>query len=286
LSAKYATVLIAAAGVVAVAQQSQNPTGARELFYAAASSTDKLPPAPSAARPAPPRSAPASSGRPAAPRVEPQPRTQGALVPASYPSDAGVRHLGLRYNLVIVDPVSGRSVPVASDRNFATGECFAIEFESNRSGYLYVLARQSSGNWMPLFPSPKMPDESNVIDPGQKVRVPNRYCFEITDPPGTEKLFVALSRDPRENQELHDGVKSYAPPAGDAAKPGTVLIADARLVNSAVERMSRQSYTRDLAIRKIGQPLAAREPAHSVYVVNASEKSESQLVTEIEVHHR
>jgi hypothetical protein len=142
---------------------------------------------------------------------------------------------------------------------------------------------------MPLFPSPKMSEESNVVNPGQKVRVPNRYCFEISDPPGTETLFVVLSRDPREVYELHEGIRrSETPPPSSKQEPapGTYLMASAQMVNGAVARMSEQVYNRDLVIRKVTQPASVQEAAHSVYVVNASPTPASKVVTEIKVNHR
>jgi hypothetical protein len=65
-----------------------------------------------------------------------------------------------------------------------------------------------------------------------------------------------------------------------------VQLADASLVDSAVARMRQEFGTRDIAIRKVAQPLSPSEPAGSVYVVNASDKPASSVVTEIEVRHR
>ena len=46
--------------------------------------------------------------------------------------------------------------------------------------------------------------------PGKKIRAPKEYCFEISDPPGTETLFVVLSRSPRDFFELYDAIKAPA----------------------------------------------------------------------------
>ncbi len=255
-----------ALGLAAVAQQEPSPSGVRELFYAGVSAREKLPPIQTKARPA---------RAPAAPRKQAPREETAAVVPAAY---TGARNLGLRYNLVLVDRQTGASQTVSSTRNFVKGECFAIDIESNRSGYLYVLAKQSSGDWMPLFPSAQMTGETNVINPGEKVRVPARYCFEIADPPGTEKLFVALARDPGEVTDLNEGIGPQ--------KPGAMLLANAHLVNDAVARMSTATYNRDIVIREIGPPASAREAANSVYVVNASDKPASRVVAEILVNHR
>lgn len=242
----------------ATAQSTEHMEGARELYYLAFSAKDTLPPI-----------------------------HKG--VPAPRPAkSAAASHLGLRYTLVLLDLKSHRSEPVDSERIFHRGDCVGIDFESNHSGYLYVLARQSSGSWQPLIPSPEMPDETNVIDPGKKVRAPRRYCFEIVDPPGTETLFVVLSRDPRDFYELYEGIKGTASRPANTSRPsGNVTqMASSKMVNDAVERMNHQFATRDIAVRKVDQPARNDETHGAVYVVNSSDKPSSSIVTEITIRHR
>lgn len=247
--------------------------GARELFYLAVAQKDKLPPITKASLSVP-KKAPSAADPAAGAGVAPAPAV----------------HLGIRYNLVLVDQ-NNQTMPVESDRIFHKGDHVAIEIESNRSGYLYVLARQSSGAWQALLPSPEMADESNVIDPGRKIRVPEAYYFEIQDPPGSEHLMLVFSRDPQDFYELYQGIrKQNSAPAGPAAPMAPPvapdsLMADASRVNSAVARMQSQFGGRDIAIRKVSQPLSAGEPAGSVYVVNASDKPSSSVVTEIVLKH-
>jgi hypothetical protein len=272
---------MALAGVLACAQEPKKSEGARELFYFGATTKDTLPTI---------RKVAAFDGGNSAPK---QTAPRSPVVTGGSSANPAALHLGLRYSLVLVNQVSGRSEVADSDRNFRKGECVAIDFESNRSGYLYVLAKQSSGDWRPLFPSPEMSDQSNIIDPGQKVRAPNGYCFEITDPPGTETLTVVLSRDPRDFYELYEGIKgSNAPPPAQpppsAPKPesGLLQLADARIVNDAVARMAQQFGTRDLVIRKVSQAVNTQDPSSAVYVVNASDKPSSTVVAKIEIRHR
>jgi len=259
------------------APQPEQDLGARELFYAALVKKDAPPPV---------RRTSAA-----------QPGAQAKF--ESQAASAEAVHLGLRYNLVLVDAVSGKSWDVAPDRVFQTGECFAINFESNRAGFLYVLAKESSGSWHLLVPStdPDMADETNVITPGQKVRVPLRHCFEIQNPPGAETLFVVLSREPRDSFEMSEGIKNRQaaeptaapslPPSAPAPRNApAILMADAAISNSAVERMRQDFGTRDIAIKRVGQPLANDEPAGSVYVVNASATPSPNLAAQIEVRHR
>jgi hypothetical protein len=210
------------------------------------------------------------------------------VTPVAAEDAASVAHLGFRYTVALVNQTSGKAEAVDPDRDFRKGECVRLEVESNHSGYLYVLSKQSSGGWLPLFPSSEMPDESNVADPGQKVRAPKDYCFEISDPPGTETLFVVLSRSPRDFFELYDAIKnppSAAPANTTRSNSNPVQMADMR-VNSAVEKMAKTFGTRDLIIRKV-TPVADRQDSdYSVYVVNGSDRPSSTVVKKVEIRHR
>ena len=255
--------LLAYLAAAFVAHPQTENQGARELYYAAMVRKD--PPPARRAVPSGPKSAPAATVTPA--------------------SDAAV-HLGMRYNLVLVDANSGATQAAAPNRMFRTGECFAIEIESNRSGFLYVLAKQSSGSWRPLLPSTEedMGKENNAIAAGTKVRVPLRHCFELQEPAGVETLFVVLSREPRDSFELQE---LKVPPARQGiAKAAPREIADAGIEDGTVSHMREQFGTRDIAIKRVSEPLAAAEPAEAVYVVNSSNSPTSNLATQIEVHHR
>ena len=245
-------------------QPQQPPEGARELFFHGAAPKDALPPIPKAATPA------------KATKAAPALNSTAAL------------HLGLRYTLLLVKSPGDRDQPTDPDRNFRKGDCVAVNLEANRSGYLYVLAKQSNGDWIPLFPTPGLADQSNRIDPGQVIRAPRHSCFEFEDPPGTETLFVVLSRNPRDIDELAEGIKT---PAEKAAR-----LASAARVNSAVDQISQQAGTRELPFREVVKPPAAirqpnpkpadgRQTENAVYVVSGSGKPASTLVTRVEIRH-
>ena len=277
-------VIVAAGGLLA--QQTQpkpKNQGARDLYYFGATQKDELPPIRKV-------SAPAKSAKPAATVTQSAGAQPGRapVTPAASVEAAGVPHLGFRYTIELVDQASAKAESVDPDRDFRKGECVRIELESNQSGYLYVLSKQSSGTWLPLFPSPEMPGERNVIDPGQKIRVPKDYCFEISDPPGTETLFVALSRSPRDFFDLYDAIKTppEAAPANSKPASNPVQMADARLMNSAVERMAKSFGTRDLVIKKVTPATDKQETDYGVYVVNASDKPSSTVVKKVEIRHR
>ena len=122
------------------------------------------------------------------------PLGSGAETDTADPS--GVPHLGFRYALQLVNATSAKAEVVDPDRDFRKGECVRIEVESNHSGYLYILSKQSSGGGA-LFPNTEMPDESNVADPEARIRAPKDYCFEISDPPGIEAATVDIQNPAR-----------------------------------------------------------------------------------------
>lgn len=246
-----ASTLLACLVITVVCAQEDHPTeGTRQLYLLGTSHKDPLPPV-----------------------------TPSAI--ASTAPKNTVAHLGLRYNLVLIDNATRQRQPVPAEGALHAGDCFAIDLQSNRSGYVYVFAQQSSGTWVPLLPSPEMPGESNVLDPGKRVQVPRDYCFVVKNPPGEETLFVILSRDPRDFYELFESYKTRSPQAG------TLQIADGGRLNSAIEHIDeRYGSTRDIAITKIDEPRDKADERGSVYVVNTSNKPSSSIVTKIVIRHR
>ena len=148
-----------------------------------------------------------------------------------------------------------RSEPVDPDRDFKKGECVRMEVESNQSGYLYVLSKQSSGGWLPLFPSSGNAGRDQCGRPrrenarAQRLLLRDRRSARHGDP---VRRAVAVS--PRDFFELYDAIKSPAPasPGEQRQGPrGAVQMADAGVMNSAVEKMAKNFGTRDLVIKKV-----------------------------------
>jgi hypothetical protein len=276
--------ILVAAGAMFAQQPQKKIEGARDLFYFGATQKDTLPPiqktsAPKTTRPAVTQTSTVQA-----------PKTPAAPIGAAPALDsAATLHLGFRYTVQLVNQTTNKSEAVDPDREFRKGECVRLEVESNHSGYLYVLSKQSSGGWLPLFPSSEMPDESNVADPGVKMRAPKDYCFEIDNPAGTETLFVVLSRSPRDFFDLYDAIKSPAPtsPANNTKAPAAaVQLADAGRMNSAVEKMAKNFGTRDLIIKKVTPAPENKDADYSVYVVNGSDRPSSTVVKKVEIKHR
>ena len=201
----------------------------------------------------------------------------------SQPGKPGVQHVGLRYNILLVDSRTGDTVPVATERVFQPGDCLAMEFEGNHRSYLYVLEQGSSGTWKPLLPSPEMPDETNILLPLVALRVPARHCFSVEGPPGVERIFVVLSREPGDVDALQQSIMKSKGSKDSDPSSATVLLTQNSL-DQEVDRMRLQ--TRDLKIEEVAQPIAGKGTPHSVYVVNVSSVSPNAVVTEIQIHHQ
>jgi hypothetical protein len=200
-----------------------------------------------------------------------------------------VQHLGLRYNLLLVDRKSRKAVAVDGDRLFHPGECIQLEFSPNHAGYLYVFVQGSSGKWQTLFPSPLMSEEVNGVRAREAVRIPSNYCFQINPPAGTEHLFVVLSRNEQDIDSLDRAVRGKnknqaAPVTPQTDSAAAVMVAENRL-DGEIERVRAELGSKDMSIQKIGEPDRPGEPEDSVYIVNASNSSSDRLVSEILIRH-
>lgn len=200
-----------------------------------------------------------------------------------------MQHLGLRYNLVLVDRKTRNSVSVDRDRLFHSDECIQLEFAPNHSGYLYVFLQSSSGKWQPLFPSTAMTGEANGLRAKETVRIPANYCFQVDPPAGTEHLFVVLSRSEENVDALDKAVRgrnkaNAVPAAPQTASPAASIVAENRL-DAEVQRMREELGSKDMSIQKIAEPDRPGEPQDSVYIVNASNVSSDRLVSEILIRH-
>jgi hypothetical protein len=211
------------------------------------------------------------------------PKEHGAGFPEAGGSGSSetpaVQNLGLRYNLALVDRASNKEIEVVSPtHNFQEGDCVAIELMPNRAGYLYVLEQGSSGKWISLFPNPKeLPDESNVVKARDTVRVPASKFFRITPPKGEERVFVILTRNPTNADELRESIRK-----DNGGAPSSLL---AKNINRLSEETEKRLQSRDLEIDTVDKPQSAAEPPYSVYVTNVSDVAIDELSVEIQIKH-
>jgi len=274
-------------------QQPPTDLKARTLFYSENPDNDQLPP-PSTTKPHKPKktdiskrvtatSAVSTSGGAAneSPKANSATaKVEGAPRPESSGSSAVpvVQHLALRYNVLLVNRNDNRIIETADPaRNFHEGDCVALEFEPNRSGYLYVLEKGSSGAWKPLFPSADLPNQSNVVKAQTRVRVPESTCFTIVPPKGEERVFVILTRNPADVYQLQKSIQRE--------NDGTTSPLLAQNMNRLSQDMEKRLASRDLEVETVPQPQSPGERPYSVYVANVSNAAFDELSVEIQIRH-
>lgn len=307
----------------ALAQQTETEAGkklsAREIFYSAPKLAKKkrarkparpAPPAPARPEPAadtgvdiavtaPPKVQPPSP--PPKPEPEPQPVAPTAPPPAAAPGGAqfipasmsepvpiGIRCSVLRRigpnDLIEVDP----------DQVFRAGDRIKLRVEANDDGYLYVIARGSSGVWKPLFPSAQIAGGSNFIEAGRTYDIPPGHVFTFDEQPGEEKIFVVFSRQPVTDLEglIYDLGKKGAEPssAPKPAKPsggGKVLLAQSLVtIRDDVISQLRNAYARDLIIEKVSEAEPGPEKEAAIYAVSTATSTDSRVVVDLTLLHR
>ena len=181
--------LLLALTAVAAWGQGTASLRARELFYTPPPGASSVKP-PAAPAPAPKtiaKKTPAKAPAPSQP-LSSVPTQDVVDKPASGP-------LGMRYS-VLKRNAAGEYQEVDADTVFHSGDRIRLEAQANSTGYLYVVAQGSSGNWQVLFPSREVSNGSNQVHRGETRMVPagNQGQFVFDEQPGTEKLFFVLSR--------------------------------------------------------------------------------------------
>ncbi len=262
---------VAAAGVTAAG---------RAESARAASAAPGPPPAPG---PAPPSPGPPPSPPVASPAGSPPPLASlgakdlyyAATRPGS-PAGAGegsapageevAAAAGLRYRILREAP-DGAAVEVDADTVFRSGDRIRFAFEPNVDGFLYVIQRGSTGRWSVLLPHPQIAGGRNAVTRFGEVTVPPPGgWFRFDENPGSEEVFVYLSREP---------IRTL--PWGG----GTVVSAQSVEQPTVIE-LANSVRTRDLVFEKEDAPDG---PERAAYVVNQDAVGHAVAWT-VELHHR
>jgi hypothetical protein len=295
--------LVAGLGLAlpAAAQDDASKLSARQLFFTArpadapAAAAPVAPPVPDV-KPTPPpvkkkirKVAPAPVTT-AAPVQVPDPGPATSLPPAPAVSHAVVvPYLGLRYSILQDKPGSDRQ-EVDPERVFRSGERFYLSLESNDAAYLYVILKSSQGTWEVLFPDPDIDNGNNRLNAKRPVLVPsasNPFFFD--ENPGTEKLFIVLSRHPE--QDLNNLIRSVKQdtPAGKGAPGGTAMASNRRTISdSDVSRFkaTTELASRGIAIEGVKRASNERSGETAVYMVNTSAEDNSRVTANIVLKHQ
>jgi hypothetical protein len=178
------------------------------------------------------------------------------------------RNLGLRY--AMVQQTAGGEAEVTPDTTFHTGDKVRFLFEPNIDGYLYVVQEGSSGKWDMLFPNPQINGGTNAVRKGQKYTIPSQGWFVFRDPPGAERAFVFLSKEPL------NSLPGFKEPVTRNEAVGQGVVDD----------LKSKIKSRDLVFEK-DSPVAAGPPGQknqSMFVANRDELGKSVSATIQLVH--
>jgi hypothetical protein len=268
---------------------------AREIFYSPPVEPPAAKKAPAAQakqskeqKPAETAAAIPANTKPAATVTKPSASRNPQVIPAAYSTEDSVA-LGLRYS--ILKREGSETTEVKPDTAFHSGDRIRLRVEVNTAGYLYIINRGSSGNWNPLFPSPKIAKGDNRVQKAIQYEIPAGYVFTFDEQPGTEKLFIVFSRRPVSDLEeliysLTGGQDLKTPPRPD---DGKILLAQAKIEDRMVDRF-RNIYSRDLIIEKVDEtipaPPAAPSKENAVYVVNPSKSADARVVADVTLIHK
>jgi len=211
--------------------------------------------------------------------------------------------LGMRYS-VLKRNAGGEYQEVDADTVFHSGDRIRLEAQANSTGYLYVVAQGSSGNWQVLFPSREVSNGSNQVHRGETRLVPggNQGQFVFDEQAGTEKLFFVLSRQPEQSlDKLIYSMGGQTAPADPtvvqpAAESNRVLMAQATVSDDVIARIRSQMQSRDLIFEKVDNEKVVSQntaPAGgqvkietAAYVVNRSSAPDARLVVDLKLKHQ
>ncbi|MGI4756764.1 MAG: DUF4384 domain-containing protein [Janthinobacterium lividum] len=200
------------------------------------------------------------------------------------------QQMGLRYS-VLKQREDGTFAETSAGETFHEGDLLQLSIMSNEPGYLYVIQQGSSGSWSPLFPGAQ--SVSNRLEPGKPYQIPGtRQTFRVDNHPGTEKLFVVLSREPLDDLGgAVDRLKHSSEPASKPARVpegGQLLEASNHIPDEIVQRLASRDLTlvTEQKVDDKNKPADSGEKA--VYVV-AKQESTSQaheIVASILLNHQ
>lgn len=259
-SATGAILLLIAFGLAAVRAQDDSGLKARQLYY--------------------------QNDPPPKPAAKPVQKRKPPVPPPNKPA-VGAPFLGIRYR-VLLGP---QWTPVDPERSFRSGETFQLQITPNAAGFLYLLVQGSKGNWEPLFPLSKEGEAETKISAGQVVVVPSssKAPFQFDLDPGTEKLFVVLSRN--REKSLDDLMRSLRQSGTgkdadkDAGAHNQMLAGS--ISNERLDQLRQQLTSRGITRQHVAEGAKDSQPGETaaVYVTNASLENNDRVVTDIVLKH-
>ena len=129
---------------------------------------------------------------------------------------------------------------VLPTHEFKSGDRVKLRYTTNADGYVYWLAKMSSGAYAVLFPTPQT-GMDNFINKNVEHTVPVKGSFRFDDKPGTETLLMVFA--PNKVPELEQAVAEAAGQKGKVDEKATQ-------VASVEDKNTSKRKTRDLVFEE------------------------------------
>ncbi len=132
----------------------------------------------------------------------------------------------------------GKQSTVLPSEDFKSGDKVRLIFTSNSDGYVYWVAKGTSGQYQVLFPGKKTGTDNAVVR-NKEYTVPNRGAWRFDDKKGTEIVVCLLA--PNKITELENAIKQAE--SGDKAAASATIAA-------LVDKHETERTTRDLVFEE------------------------------------
>lgn len=294
----YALLATACCGMSIAWSQESSKLTARELFYTPIKAAKPAPTAVSkpakAKSPAPVETASERPEPVKAPSAEPSAPVTPSGVPVVATSETSYGPLGLRYSFLKYDSPS-HFEEVDADSVFHSGDRMRIRLEANEAAYLYMVMQGTSGTWRVMFPSTEYDNGDNRVRAGTVYDLPRNTRFAFTGKPGTERIFLVLSRQPvadldeliytLQGDRAQPEDKNTSQPEASPPPPRQMLASLRPLDDELVGRLRNAVYARDLVFEKVDDSTPGERKEKAVYVVNKSTAPDARLIADIRLRH-
>jgi Domain of unknown function (DUF4384) len=207
--------------------------------------------------------------------------------------------IGLGYTLYMRDS-NGDPVRVDPEREFRTGDRVRVLMETNTDGYLYIFNTTDGGDPVMIYPDAQLDEGGNYVEAHVPTEVPASTAseerlrwFTFDAKPGTERLYIVVTREPLPAVPIEDDLVSYCRQNQGKCpwRPSSTLWAQVRAaMNGQVKMVKSKSYgqvqtsgEREATTR--GLSVSQSEPPPSVIRINVS-SSTGLLVTTLDLIHR